>query len=227
MALAQDEKAPVRRKSALSASKPKAEEASPPVSPYMTSVEVSQRLNRSRAWVKSNAIKIGASMVEGAYRFPREAVEQFASGSSPVQFRPLTPKQGKDEGERAADIFERLESGQPLSQIVRELREPPKFVMDVREQWRACYDADRKGISVRCECGAPSNPQTAHCDRCAPRTRTLTPAQIRAPGGRGAASAGLLRVLGLRDPAPDGKRRTVVLRVPEERGRDRGDEWSS
>ena len=145
---------------------------------YMTTPEVVQRLNRSRAWVKRHALRLGASLVNGVYRFPIADVERFAmmeAEQSPI--RPLL-KPGPSDGQRASAIFKRLEAGQSLSQIIQELEEPPDFVTKTRNQWRACYEVDRQGLDFRCECGAPSNLKTAHCDRCAPRTRTLTPAQI-------------------------------------------------
>ena len=167
--------------------------------------EVARITGRSPGWVKSHARELGGRLVNGFWRFPinvleyaREVKGSARSGRPPVVKPPpvaapvvekpvkekLEPavkaevKQGSSEGKRAAAIFERLESGQSLSQIVRELQEPPDFAVKTRNQWRACYEIDREGVSIRCECGAPSNPQTAHCDRCAPRTRTLTPAQI-------------------------------------------------
>lgn len=145
---------------------------------HMTTPEVVQRLNRSRAWVKRHALRLGASLVDGTYRFPIADVERFAAmeaEQSPI--RPLL-KVGPSDGQRAAAIFRRLEAGQSLSQIIQDLEEPPDFVTKTRNQWRACYEADRQGMDFRCGCGASSNLKTACCDRCAPRTRTLTPAQI-------------------------------------------------
>jgi hypothetical protein len=140
--------------------------------------QVAKIIGRSPAWVKEHAQELGARMVGGDWRYPVAEVRYRAQVVREADAAKASRRPEPGAGERAAAIFERLEEGQSQSRIVRELREPPEFVARVREQWLACYEADRKGVDFRCECGAPSNPRTAHCDRCAPRTRTLTPAQI-------------------------------------------------
>ena len=81
-------------------------------------------------------------------------------------------------GPRAAAIFKRFELGQPISEIVRELEEPPDFVLEMRAKWIACYESDRRGLTFKCNCGAPGDPHIAFCVTCGPRARVLTDEQI-------------------------------------------------
>ena len=150
----------------------------------MSTDEAAQALRRSPSWVKNHARELGGRIIADSWRFPIDVVERFAH-SLPEARRGPKPKGSNvvvpstpDAGRRVAAICERLELRQTVSQIVRELQETFDFVMKTREQWLAGYEADRAGVVNSCECGAPSSPSTARCDRCAPRTRTLTPAQI-------------------------------------------------
>jgi hypothetical protein len=147
----------------------------------LTAAEVAQQTGRSIAWVKRHAKTLGGKIVNGAYLFPQATIERRVStvekitlggrpGRRPADWEPNV-------GQRAAAIYERLEQSQSVSQIVRELSEPPEFVAKMRAQWLAGYEMDRQGLRFTCGCGAPSNPHTARCDRCASKTMVVTEAQ--------------------------------------------------
>ena len=88
-----------------------------------------------------------------------------------------------EEGERAAAIFAKLEAGIPFHDIVVTLKEPPDFVETMRAAWIKGHRLDADSVVARCTCGAPSDPRTARCGTCAPRSRVLTDAELAAVAG--------------------------------------------
>ncbi len=83
-----------------------------------------------------------------------------------------------DEGARDARVIHALEEGRTVAAIVIAEKIPLRIVLALRETWLIGHAADLKGVNFKCvECGSPSNPSYARCDRCAPYTKTLTEAQ--------------------------------------------------
>ena len=103
---------------------------------------------------------------------------------------PASAGREQHEGERDSRVVELLEEGKTVAQIVITERVPLETVLRLRETWLRGHQADRQGLAFVCSCGSPSNPHTARCDRCAPRTRTLSDAQLAVLAGQPAAPPG-------------------------------------
>jgi hypothetical protein len=147
--------------------------------------EAARILGVSTATVSRRALELGAKRGRKkrwlfdpvALQAARERAAAEAAGK-PQSSHSHSANREQWEGERDARVVSALEGGRRVAQIVESEKIPLETVLRIRATWVQANTADRQGVEFRCECGAPSSPRTARCDRCAPRTRTLTPAQI-------------------------------------------------
>ena len=144
---------------------------------FMTVPEVAHYLRVSTTWVAINAPRLGGIREASRgqpWRIPRVNIESEAASRN----ERTTGQMVTDAGARSAAIYKMLEAGKTQSEIVQDQSETPEFVAKVRDLWLKGYQADRTGIDFKCQCGAMANPHTAHCEKCAARSRTLSDAQI-------------------------------------------------
>jgi|HubBroStandDraft_1064217.scaffolds.fasta_scaffold64354_2 hypothetical protein len=138
----------------------------------LTTVEVSQHLGRSLAWVKRHAHELGGRLVGGAYHFPsieverrRTTTERITLGGGPKA------ESARDVGALAAKVFALLRSKAAPDEIVERLEADPATVRALCEEWAKCRSLATRLFAEP----PPATPATSAWDHAPNPTWTCCP----------------------------------------------------
>lgn len=106
----------------------------------LTRQDVAERLGRSKSWVRwREGIDIHpVKGDDGVVRFTLAEVDELAQRTKVADEDPSSA------GALEARVFERLDQGASLHQLVVELRQPAKVLRAIWEEWRKSFEAGRR-----------------------------------------------------------------------------------
>lgn len=108
-----------------------------------TRAQVARVLGVNRRTVQRlEGVELHPAIEKGVHRFEPDEVHAYAKRRDQIQ--PL------GEGELAAAVFSQLQAGRQLTDIVLELRVPPRVVRELHREWKLDLET---GYSLRLEGG--------------------------------------------------------------------------
>lgn len=105
----------------------------------LTRYEVGKRLGKSKTWVRAHEGTLLHPICgdDGVWRFDQKEVDALDAQQRAAEA-------ASPQGDLEARVFERLDQGASLHQLVVELRQPADTLRAIWEQWRKGFEAGRR-----------------------------------------------------------------------------------